>query len=114
MSRITELRQFRDSLKPGDTFAQVRGNFCSFVVWLTVARRTATQIVMTNGERYNAKTGYRIGKGSYFLMLPPSNEVMDELEAYKEKAVLAGKMIAVRWKDIPIEKLRKIVAVLEE
>lgn len=112
-----ELAEFLDGLKPGDTVEQVVSKTWgpSRVEQLTVAKRTATQIVMTNGTRYRAKDGMVIGHSVYGkLRLPPTMERKQEIKDEIEHSNIAHVVRDTNWRGLSLDKLRRIKAILEE
>ena len=112
-----ELKAFLDGLKPGDTFEQVvRASWGpQRIDHVTVEKRTATQIVMTNGNRYRANDGRVIGNRLYGnLKLPPNQKMKQEIQDANEQRYLAVSVRDTRWLNIPLDKLRRIKAILEE
>lgn len=112
-----ELKAFLDGLKPGDTFKQVvRASWGPpRIENFTVAKRTATQIVMANGCRFRADDGRLIGnRNCGNLTLPPTQDREQEVRDENEQRELSATIRDCRWREVPLDKLRRIKAILEE
>lgn len=114
---MTDLKAWLDSLKPGDTVDQiVRGTWGPpRIDTLTVEKRTAKQIVMTNGTRYRAEDGIVIGRSIYgHLRFPPTTKQVKGINDQQEQRDIAASIRCTNWREVPLDKLRRIKAILGE
>lgn len=112
-----EIKAFLDGLKPGDTVDQiVRGTWGPpRIEQMTVAKRTATQIVMTCGTRFREYDGSVVGRSIYgSLRCPPTAEQVQEVNDQNEQRGLASSINDTLWRHVTLDKLRRIKAILEE
>lgn len=115
---MSELREWLDSLKPGDTFYQVQTYGFERIprlVKLTVLKRTATQIVMTDERRYKFDTGRRIG-GTYFdcIDLPPSDDIIKEISAEMREHRILRRLQETNWRKVDPSMRERVCALLDE
>jgi hypothetical protein len=115
---MSELREWLDSLKPGDTFYQLESYGRGFVrrlVKLTVLKRTATQIVMTDGRRYKFDTGRKIGGGySDYLIIPPSDDVIRPILHEMRERRTIRRLQETDWREVDPSMRERICALLDE
>lgn len=113
---MSELQEWLDSLKPGDTFYQIeRYGFARIrqLVKLTVLKRTATQIVMTDGRRYKFDTGRRIG-WSHYIDLPPSDDIIKEISAEISERNILRRLQETDWREVDPSMRERVCALLDE
>lgn len=100
-----------DSLKPGDrvfvAFSLSKGGALH-----QVARRTPTQIVLANGDRFNARTGRLVGgdEWSRASIEEATPERMEEVE----RRVLSARIRAAHFETMPMDALREIAATVKK
>lgn len=115
---MSELRDWLDSLKPGGTFYQIEAHGfarISQLVQMTVLKRTATQIVMTDGRRYKFDTGRRVG-GTYFecIDLPPSDDIIKEMRAEMRERRILRRLQDTDWREVDHSMRERVCALLDE
>lgn len=115
---MSELREWLDSLKPGDTFYQIesyRQGFARRLVKHTVLKRTATQIVMDDGRRYKFDTGRKIG-GAYYerIDLPPSDDITKEMRAEMRERCILRRLQETNWRELDPSMRERVCALLDE
>lgn len=115
---MSELREWLDSLKPGDTFYQLesyRHGVVRRLVQMTVLKRTATQIVMTDGRRYKFDTGRRIG-GTHFdcIYLPPDDDIIKEISAEIRERNILRRLQETNWREVDHSMRERVCALLDE
>lgn len=103
-------------LKVGDAITYIAyGGFSQYptICTITVNRVTPTQYIMSNGDRYRIKDGHKIG-GRWGDSLPQqaTDEELAEARAEIRRSKLVHKMSAARWRDLPLDKLEAIAAIL--
>lgn len=109
-------REWLDNLKSGDTFYQVsqsRYTRHDYLTKMTVQKRTATQIVMEDGKRYNKNTGKRVGGGQFeYLQLPPSDDIIQRMiNEARERRVLIS-LQKIDWHNVDVDIRQRIYALL--
>lgn len=109
-------QEWLDNLKPGDTIYQVGQsgyNRHDYLIKMTVQKRTATQIVMEDGKRFNKNTGKRVGGGQFeCLQLPPSDGVIQRLikEAGERRVLIS--LQKIDWYAVDVDIRQRIYALL--
>lgn len=116
---MSDHKKWLNSLKPGDSFYQKRtiGRIMTDeLVLFTVAKRTATQIVMTNGMRFRADTGVEIGRWIHkvSLSIPPSPLDIRLILAEIGDQSMIRRLQQTNWREVPIEKIRAVCKLLDE
>lgn len=101
--------QWLQNLKPGDKVI-VSGNHHESLD--TVERVTATQIVLKAGRRYRKVDGWHVGGGSAFYssnLMPVTREAVNRIRLRQ----LHVKVAQINWRDVPLETLGKVLALVE-
>lgn len=117
MSSSVEYKIWLDSLKPGDQIVSLspsRYNDIAYLKERVVKRRTATQIVFSDGLRVKASDGKFIGGGHSYLEYPAQP---DEIDAVRHAHATADLLRKVKIKidgNLSFEQLTQIMAVLEK
>lgn len=106
-----------EALAVGDTVG-VANRHDAGATLLKVTKRTATQVVLSDGSRWN-KRGTEIGDGSkwYRRYLMTSKEAEERISDYaetREHASLASRLEKFRFRDLDIDTLKKLCKILEE
>lgn len=81
-----------------------------------VERTTATQIIV-RGRKYSRDRGSEMGrssKWSWSRLAEATSEAVSEIRDTKRHGALAHKLNEMRWRDLPLEVLEAVDAVLEE
>ena len=108
------------ALKAGDAigYKESGGWYGARTTLTTVARKTATQVILANGKRFN-KYGREVGAGDRFHVAPwlvPEKEAREsmarELADSKQRA-LAHELSDHKWKDESTETMLKVKAILK-
>jgi len=107
------MKDWLDTLKAGDNWDIVlRDRFENFTVkHLTVDRRTPTQIILTDGSRWNSTTGRRIGSKAYFddLRQPASKERIAEALGAIRRQIVLQKVRRLNWDIYKLSILEQVL-----
>ena len=85
---------------------------------LTVTKRTAAQLVLSDESRWTIKTGRKFGDSGYY-----SSDLVSEQEARDRIAYIrqersfnqaVNRMNRMRWRDLTPEQLARMIALLDE
>lgn len=108
------LKEFLDSLKPGDTFLQVRQNGFGepSIVKIEVIRRTKT-LIITRANRYYADTGRKVGDLFKGIALPPTTEQIEEIKRKMQYTHMARILKYKNWRECTYEELSEVCKVLK-
>ena len=101
-------------LKPGDTVI-VCGRSNRQIT--TIERITKTQIILKRcAEKYNRKSGYLVGRGPWDCsnLIEATNELLIEIRANIKRRKMEDVLGNIKWKDVDIKKIEKILAILED
>lgn len=109
-------KEWLDSLKPGDTFKQIlSGNgrrYARGIGTYTVAKRTKTQIVMACGTRIMSDTGKVVGYEYSYFDLPPSEDVVIEIERQIKLDRICNALSSMDWRKKDSDTLIEVARIV--
>jgi hypothetical protein len=94
-------------LRPGDEVAVLYPGIGAVPQKRHVERRTQSGRVVVDGSQYDGGTGFE--RGGRRLIRQWVNEDDND----QKRRALAGKLLDVRWRDLPLETLERVAAALE-
>lgn len=114
---MTTYREYLDALKAGDKITSISntGWGGQNILTLTVERRTPTQIVMTNGSRFRASDGYKLGgEHRERLPVPAAGKEITAAVAENKRRHLVHVMNEHAWLKEPLETLEAVAKLIEK
>ena len=85
---------------------------------LTVAKRTAAQLVLSDESRWTIKTGRKFGDSGYYSSdLVSEQDARERIKHIRQERAFnqaVSRMGRMRWRDLTPEQLARIVALLDE
>lgn len=85
---------------------------------LTVAKRTAAQLVLSDESRWTIKTGRKFGEQGYYTSdLVSEQDARDRIEHIRQERAFnqaVNRMNRMRWRDLSPEQLGRMTALLDE
>ena len=104
------MSEWLDKLQVGDEVV-IGGGLAGIPPYISkVARLTATLFVTEDDQRFRRKDGFTLGSGYYRRFL---QEPTQELRASVAQQNLASHLRRVQWHDLPLDKLRAVVKLLQ-
>ena len=85
---------------------------------LTVAKRTAAQLVLSDESRWTIKTGRKFGDSGYYSSrLVSEQDARERIEHIRQERSFnqaVNRMNRMRWRDLTPEQLARVIALLDE
>ena len=105
----------REAIKVGDAIG-ISEQYRSAV--LKVTKRTATQIVLSDGSRWSLSRGRKVGASTWdYSSLVSEKDArarIEELKNENEKRKAHNRLREYAWRDLSLDQLMKFTALLDE